>query len=387
MKRPLLVIVSIFGFLSSGAASAEEVLKYFAKMPGVISPLLEFTPTGELTAKQANKNNHYVARYDDTGRMSSLKYFKRTEPSSDSYFYAHEVRYTYEEGKRIRAYFDVDGQPKAMSRHYYRSDNVQKEEYILDGNKTTLHMYGIGGKRVEAGTGTYVFEGEFLEGRGLVQRLYRKDGTPGIIFNYLPFEVSLLTQDEHGFIHQILNFDETTGTVKMHDAAGFSEMRIMFDKYGNELGWDFRNVDGALVNRAKDIVDGGHARWIYDFEWIDRTLGQYKSYVERYYTADGAIFCKADIVCATKREFNERTNATRVEIWNESDGLVWDPDQQFAKLEFDYDKEGRRIETRLYGADAKLRTSGFARRIYNYADDGTQSVMSFDHLGNELDAK
>lgn len=384
MKRLTLIIVSVFMFWITGTAQAGETVRYFAKFPGVISPLLEFTPRGEVTEEQAKSLNHYVVRYDDHNRMTSMKYFNQQEASSDSYFYAHEVRYTYTHGKKVREYFDTTGEPMAMSRHYYRSANVQKEEYILEGNKTTLHMYGVDGERIEAGTGTYVFEGEKLEGRGLIQRLYRKDGSPGIIFEYLPFEVSLLTLDQYGFIHQILNFDDTTGKVKMHERAGFAEMRIMFDKYGNELGWDFRDVAGNKVNRSQEIVDGGHALWTYDFKWTNRRLGQYSGYTQTYFTADGKAFCRKKIVCSETYQFNKRDNVTLVEINGRSGELVVDPEQKFARLEIDYDEKGRRLENRYYGADAKLRKSGVAVRKWSYSSDGSQSVKSFDFTGREL---
>lgn len=384
MKRLPLVIATVFAFCCVNAAQAEGTIRYFAGVAGVISPLLEFSPKGALSAEKAKDLNHYVVRYDAQNRLSSLKYFKQSEASSDSYFYAHEVRYTYGEGRRTRSYFGTAGEPQAMSRHYYRSDNVQREEYILDGNKTTLHMYGLDGERVEAGTGTYVFEGEILEGRGLIQRLYRKDGSAGIIFNYLPFEVSLLTLDENGYIYQILNFDESTGAVIMHEAAGFAEMRIKFDEFGNELGWDIRDTAGNLVNRSKDMEDGGHAIWTYEFEWIDRSLGQYSGYIQRYFTADSVPFCKGGAVCAQKLQFNRRDNVTRIENWGPSDVLVLDPVEKVAKVEIEYDKQGRRLESRYYGADAKLRTVGVAVRRYSYDQHGAQVVLAYDHLENKV---
>lgn len=384
MKRLPLVLATVFAFCWVNTAQADETVRYFSGVAGVISPLLEFSPKGEVSAEKAKGINHYVVRYDAQNRLSSLKYFKQSEASSDSYFYAHEVRYTYGEGRRTRAYFGTAGEPQAMSRHYYRSANVQREEYILDGNKTTLHLYGVGGERVEAGTGTYVFEGELLEGRGLIQRLYRKDGSPGIIFNYLPFEVSLLTLDDNGYIYQILNFDAKTGKVKMHEAAGFAEMRIMFDEFGNEHGWDIRDTAGNLVNRSSDMEDGGHAIWTYEFDWIDRSLSQYSGHIQRYFTADGAPFCKGGVVCAQKKAFNHRDNITLIEYWGPSDVLVVDPVEKFAKVEFDYDKQGRRSESRYYGADAKLRTAGVAVRRYSYEQDGTQTVQAYDHLENKV---
>lgn len=397
MKRRLLVIVPLFMTLTGQSTLADDSVRYFTKFVGVISPLLEFSLSGEVTAEEASNHNHYVVKYDDEGRYASIKYFKTSGPSTDAYYNAHEVRYTFEQNRRLREYFDTDGKPMAMSRHYYRSANVQKEEYNLDGDVTRLHLYGVDGERVEAGTGTYVFEGQTLEGRGLIQRLYRKDGTPGIIFNYLPFEVSLLTLNRYGFIRQILNYDEETGQVVMNNRAGFAEMRIEFDQFGNELGWSFRDPQGGLVNRldydggmlngTSTMLDGGYARHVYEFDWTNRQLGQYLGYTMRFISANGSPICKQqNTVCAERYEFDEKENFVLAEKFGRGGEYVFDPSAGFARFEVDYDKLGRRTESRVFGADGKLRQTGVAKRTFSYSEDGTQSAQSYDHEGNPVEA-
>jgi hypothetical protein len=384
----MIKLVQLFFILTiacfTHTAVADENVRYFTKMPGVISPLLEFSPQGEIDLKQSRNYNHYQVHYDTKNRLSSIKYFNGTTPSTDSYFYTHEVRYTYMTGKKIREYFGVKGEVMAMERHYYRSSNVHREEYELNGSSTKLHLYDINGVRVAAGTGTFVFEGELIEGKGLIQRLYRENGTPSIIFDYLPFEVALLTLDENGFIHRILNFDEKLNKVIQHKAGGFAEMRIMFDQFGNELGWDFRDQAGNLVNRAADMVDGGHAKWTYEFQWTKREYGQYSSYIQRYFTADGEIFCKNKVICSEKYEFNSRENVILNEKRDRTEELVVDPDQGFAKFEIDYDEKGRRLIMRYYDASENLRKTQFATRKWSYKKDGTANEQSYNHLGVEI---
>ena len=381
MKILALIFMILSTLLPIDSAIASENVKYYTKMPGVISPLLEFSPRGEIRTEQSKEYNHYKVLYDSNNRLSSIKYFNGLNKSSDSYFNTHEVRYTYMAGKRIREYFGVNGEALAMSRHYYRSSNIHREEYELNGNKTKLFLYDVNGKRVAAGTGTYVFEGELINGKGLLQRLYRKNGSPGIIFKYLPFEVSLLTMDSNGFIHRILNFDEETGQVVQHEKSGFAEMRIMFDQYGNELGWDFRDSEGNLVNRASDMIDGGYAIQTYDFQWSKRELGQYTSYIQRYFTSDGEVFCKNRVICSEKYEFNASNNVTKNEKRGRTGELVVDPEVNFAKVEIDYDIALRKIEVRYYDASAELRKIGVAFRKWKYMEDGTGEEKMFDRFG------
>ena len=375
----------VMALLVTWQANSDD--RYFAALAGIISPMFEYHPRGEITAEGAKAMPHYRVGYDSENRLSSIRFFKYGRPSDDAYFYTHEVRYTYDAGKRVRSYYGADGQPKAMWRHYYQSENVQREEFTRSGNKVTLFLYGLDGERVEVGTGSYAFMADFGDPRGFVQTQVKRDNSANIIFNYLPFEVALMTVGEHGFLHQILNVAPDGGAVVVHTAAGFAEMRILFDAYGNELGWEFRDARGALANRAPTAVDPGYARWIYEFDWTNVPLGQYSSYIERYETADGIRFCQGGVKCISRRAFDPNFNITAVANFGPDGKLAQDPGAGFARFEADYDAVGHRIEARYFDPDNSLRKNAVAIRRYHYDLAGAQTIEELDDKGQPLPAQ
>jgi hypothetical protein len=381
MKVKILMLLGLLMNASTTLSADDLEPKYYAGLAGVITPLLEYRPRGLVDETAAPSMNHYKVLRDKKGRLVSIRYFEKQQPSDDAYFQTHEVRYEYTDNKRIRRYYGVDGKPKAMWRHYYQSENVQKEEYVRNGNTITLHMYGADGSRVEVGTGSFEFSAQYVDDRGFIQTQRTIDGAANVIFDYLPFERSLITKDANGFLFQILNIN-IENVVVMDERAGFAEMRILFDEHGNELGWDFRDVDSNLVDRAATVTDPGYAIWNYGFDWENRALGQFKSLTETYQTAAGERFCIGGVRCATTRYVTSARKISRVEVFGSDGALVWDPDFQYAQLEISYDDQDRRTEMRYLDAEGALRTTGIAVRKYVYTGaDMSPTVSDFDHKG------
>ncbi|NVJ99482.1 MAG: hypothetical protein HWE25_15120 [Alphaproteobacteria bacterium] len=377
--------LSFLLFALAPSAWADAEVRYFAGMAGVITPMMEYIPKGEIDADKAARIDHYRVAYDPEGRFSSIKYFSRGRPSSKAYFQTHEVRYSYTGNKRIREYFAEDGAPTPMWRHYYRSQNIQREVYTRVGDVVTLHMYGLDGERVTAGTESFEFRADHSDPRGFIQTQFKADGSPNVIFSYLPFETSVITRNEFGYLYQILQIDPETSEVINHPEAGFAEMRLIFDALGSENGWEFRNAAGDLVDRAATAVDPGYARWIYEFEWEDRALGRFRVLHERYETAAGEQFCSGGIICARQMGVDAHRNVTSSATFGVDGELVIDPDAGFAKVESAYDGRNRRTEQRFYASDGALRTEGVAVRRFVYGEGGAPVVTEFDHTGAKIE--
>lgn len=377
----LLLLLMLMGVPAHAHGHGQGEIRYFAGLAGVISPMLEYIPRGEVDANKAATIDHYRIVYDHEGRLSNIKYFKNGAPSEEAYFYAHEVRYSYEDGRRVRQYFGVDGAPDAMWRHYYRSENVHREVYTRDGSVVTLQMFGVDGDRVSVGTGSSEFQADLSHQDGFLQTQTKNDGSPNVIFEYLPFENALITRDDRGFLYQILHVDPAHGNVTVHPQAGFAEMRILFDDYGNEMGWEFRDDKGKLVNRGADVVDPGYARWLYELDWTDRSLGHFRALGERYETADGDPFCIGGVKCRVSRSMDERGNLISQATFGPDGTLVVDPDSGYAKVEIDYDDQNRRTEVRYLGAEGTFRQTGVAVRRYAYDAAGSVTTEELDYSG------
>lgn len=383
-KYTNIILITILSLTTISAQAYTENVRYFAKLAGVISPLLEYNPRGEISEQRAKTINHYEVIFDNEQRIESIKYFQLGKPSSNAYFRAHEVRYSYSPALRTRSYFDTSGKPTTMWRHYYQSGDIHIESYQLDGNKTTLTMFDTHGMAVGAGTNSWKFTAEQIDDKKFVQRQFKKDGSANWIFDYLPFEVSLITKNENGHLYQIIHLDNKTLKRAEHETAGFAEMRLNFDKYGNEMGWEFRDVNGDLTNRGKEASDPGYAVWQYDMKWRDREIGSIYSYIEHYKKADGSRFCKPSGVCSTQTSQDERGNWLGLKYLDDNQQLIVNPDSNYAQVTFDVDKNGIRQAIKFFSDDGKLRKEGVAITRYYYHSDGSETRRNFDYQNKEI---
>ena len=384
MAFVFLLVIVIAPSVLAASDSPSQAVRYYAKLAGVISPMLEYTPRGEVTAQRAKTLNHYQVTYNQQGRIAEIRYFQGENRSNSSYFGTHKVTYHYGKDQHSRSYFDVNVSPSAMSRHYYQGGDVHKKRYTYSGNTRLLKIYNRKEERIAVGTGSYEFSAENIDASRFVQRQFKIDGSANVIFDYLPFEVAIITKDANGHLYQIINIDASSLKRAVNSKAGFAEMRLEFDEHGNELGWDFRDEHGNLANRPADLIDGGYAKWQYQFNWINRELGLYHSFTESYQKADGSVYCKTGGVCSVVTYRDQWGNFTGWEYLDKHGKLINNPDDGFAKLVIERDNLGYRQATKYLNADGKLRSPGVAEQRYKRGKDGEEIEISFDAKGKKI---
>jgi hypothetical protein len=362
-----------------------NTIRYFAKLAGVISPMLEYTPRGEVNAQQAKTLNHYRVIYDEQGRFQEMRFYQGEKASSNSYFGAHRVTYKYDNNQHSRNYFDENDQPSIMWRHYYQGGDVHKEVYSRSGNTTELSIYNQFGEQIAVATDSYQFIAVSLDAKRFIQRQLKQDGSANIIFDYLPFEVSMITKDVNDHLYQIINLDPDTLKRSENAKAGFAEMRLNFDQYGNELGWGFRNEQGNLVNRPNAGVDGGYATWQYQMKWKNRALGLFNSFSEFYRKSDNTPFCKPSGVCSIVTYRDDWGNLLGWEYLDKNGELIVNPDDDYAKLLIERDSTGYRHSVKYFDANGLLRESGVAETRYHMDDNGKEIEIRFDAKGKKIE--
>ncbi|WP_100641567.1 hypothetical protein [Alteromonas facilis] len=375
---------SISQALANIAASDDEEVRYFTKIVGIISPFIDYTLVGEIDSSSTSALNHYKVSYDARGRVKTIAYFHGIHPSEDSYFYAHEVRYSYAKDIMSRRYFDMNGAPKAMWRHYYMGGDIHHEQFKQSQEHVELTLYSTAGEPVETGLNAYKFVKKEKDLAQFIQTQYDKNETPVVLTNYFPFETSLIVLDEKGYLNSIINLNPNTEKVENHAIAEFSHVAFDFDEFGNELGWTFLNTNGERVNRPSVIESPGYAEWTYEFEWKNRKIGTYHSFEMRYFEKDGKQYCPDNHVCVTRYETDSFGDYSAQSFHQVDGALVLNPDVGYAKVTIIRDGRGRRIESRYFGADGQLRTADVAVRRYEYKPDGSEIVVEYDANMNQI---
>ena len=360
---------------NSDKTASNVELHYYSKLAGIITPMLEYNPRGKINKKMSQGMKHYQVEYDQQKRLKRIRFYHGQWPSNDAYFYAHDVRYEYKPKQTIRRYFDIAGEPMGMWRHYYRGGEIHKEVYSHEGDETTLTIFDTKNEQIEVGTGSYTFKRKQINDDEFIQWQFKKDGSPNTIFDYLPFEVSKITKDQYGYLDRIIAVDPKTFKPRLHPNAGFAEMRIDFDRYGNEIGWHFKDQHGDLINRPAEGDDPGYAAWRYTFEWLNEKLGLFTKLTERYFGEDERRFCKESGVCEIVMTQDNDQNFTGQSFHNKEGQLIVDSGSKFARVTIDYNSKGQRKEMRYFNDKAKLRTEGVAVRRYQYDENGKESEV------------
>ena len=347
-----LLIFSVFAFqactpsTNDENASNQKKLRYFTKLTGIISPYLDYKPRGEITKQQTQTLSHYKVLYDEQNRIISLKYFKGDIPSNESYFFAHEVRYTYQSDITLRTYLDTDEKPKSMWRHYYFGDAIFQEKFFLDekGNKSKLILLDSLGNQVASGLGSFTYTFETLDDKTFIQKQFKQDGTPNVLTQYFPFEISKISTDDLGHLYAISNVNEE-GKLVMQETAGFAEVIFDFDQFGNEMAWRFYDTEKQLANRKPfQNMDYGYAQWVYTVDWKDQKLGLANSLYESYSDTNNEPIENNFGIYQTKYSLDEGDNIVSISYWNKSLEKHMHQLAGFHQLFIDYDETGNPVK-------------------------------------------
>lgn len=374
---------ALFALLLAACSPAKQMsdTKYFSEISGVISPFLDYNLYGLLSADEAKKINHYRVKYDDQGRVSAIAHFNRDKPSSNAYFRAHEVRYTYDDTVKTRSYFDENGAPTRMWRHYYQSQNVHKEVYKQDGKQTILQMFGTEGDRVSVGTEAYEFRSDRLSDDRYIQTQFKEDGSSASLMPSFLFETVVISVDEHGFLDAVTNWDSEMAQPVDHPVHNYARMQLSFDSYGNEIGWEYRKASGAMHIDADDQ----YARIVYKKDFYDQAKGLYRSYTSLTYDDQGELNCPGTPVCSTMVTRSYAGDISGQKYLNAEGNLVNHPASGHAEVQIDLDDQGRRLEMRYLMADGQLKPEGLAVRKFIYGPDGDTTIISLDASGAEIE--
>lgn len=362
-------LLAILVMWTSMTANAQDV-RYFSKLAGVISPFLEYNPRGEMTKEQAMNAVHYRVYYDDQNRFSRMDYYFGQHKSNQAYFYAHSVKYAYEGNKVIRTYYDQNLKPANLWRHIYMDSDIHKEVYETYGSKRILTLYNVEGEQVETGLGSYHYEGIQLDDKRILQSQYKKDGSTNILTNYFPTQHNVITTDENGYLEYVINVDPATLIEKEHPDTGYSRVLFDFDEFGNEVSWEFLDLNQQLVDRRPHMEDPGYARWLNDFTWVNRQLGIVNTMTKKLIKKDKKLHLMPAGVAMVKYSYNGNLYAVSAEYLNEQGKLI-ENESEIARVEIDRDKIGQRREIRFFDINGQLKQQGTAikRFIYDQKND------------------
>ncbi|MCR9248886.1 MAG: hypothetical protein NXI20_00625 [bacterium] len=347
----ILFVLLIVGIL--GCSGNEPSTLYYANMSGVVSPYLEYRLQGEITKTLADSiGRFYKVKLDEKDRLQEIQFFKRNQPSSDSYFKAHQVRYQYSNNETTRAYYDESGAKTIMWRHYYQGGNIHKEIYGLDenGRKLELILRDTSDIAVSSGSGVYQYTWQHIDQYKVLQTHHDSIGNSTIFRAEIPFERLFLKIEEKGFEHSLTRVNKNN-IPEEHPSEGYATLQLIFDEYGNEIGWSHHDTEMQLVNLQNEF---NHSKCLFEKEYFDQRLGMMKSFSERYFDNTGRRVQNSDSVHAIRYALNTHGDLKSIAYFNSELKPQNNLSNGFHKAEVQYDSIGNRIAILKYNSENQL---------------------------------
>ncbi|MEP1035539.1 hypothetical protein [Ekhidna sp.] len=342
--RIILMMLFIFQLSCQKNSHETNEIRYFSQLTGIISPYFDYQPRGEINRSEASNMNHYRVIYDTENKISELSYYKGENKSNESYFRTHTVKYNYRDKKLERTYYNLEGEKAFMWRHYYMGGPIHKEVFALsnDGRKASLIFEDTVGNQAVTTLGTALITWETLNERTFIQAQFKLDGSPNLLTEYFPFYKSRITANKRNHLLLIENVNED-GLLSMSDSAGYARVKFVFDEFGNEMSWEFQDVDGNLVNRVPfRKMDHGYAKWTYQKYWKNRMLGLVDSVSEKYFGANSNPIENNFSIHETFYKMTKGGDLKSIEYYGQNKEPRMHPQQGFFRMSFQYDSKGKR---------------------------------------------
>ena len=339
---------SVSAFAPEGSKENQKAIKhsYFVGMAGVTSPFLEYHPILPIEKDDLAKTNYYQVTTGKDGQLLEMRYFERGMPSNQSYFGTHKVSYISNSPNEYeRRYFDKENNPASMWRHYYQGGEIHIERYKINEQKSQVTLFNIKNEPVESEIGSHLFIAKHLSKRKFVQTQYKLDKSPNKFRNAMPFMATLINLDERGFLDKVSNIDLPSIIPVENKDVGYASLKVHFDEYGFETGWDYLDANGNLTNDKSESLD--IARWSYYRKWTDRKLGKFNYMWVQVYDYTGTSTQHPNGAATIRYQKDDLGRFVEAAYLNEKGQLFQPSEVGFAKREFTYNDDGTRVEIRF----------------------------------------
>ena len=333
-------------------ADDKQSYEYYAGMSGVISPFLEYHPVLPVTAQQAEGIRHYRVKRDGSRRLLEIAWFDKKTKANNSYFDTHKVTYQYSENGHSRRYFDAEGKPANMWRHYYQGGEIHHEKYSYSSKVREVTLHNANGQAIESTIGAHKFRAQTLDDRRYLQTQVNLAGKRIPFRNAMPFMAVTVSVDGDGYLDKVTNVDEQTLQPKVHSNAGYASLKVNFDENGLELGWEYQDATGSLVNLpSTDPDEPGAALTVWFKKWRNQSLNQWSDVWARYYDKTGAVVADKRGVYLMHLQKDSDNRLTDIRYLDKQGKLMFVESEGFARKQYVYKDDGGKPVEHLFDAN------------------------------------
>jgi hypothetical protein len=162
----------------------------------------------------------------------------------------------------------------------------------------------------------------------------------------MPNEATLINVDDLGFLDKVVNVNPITLSPVHNEVSGFTTLKVNFDEFGVETGWDYLDEKGNLLNQPSSTDEYGIAKWAYFRQWENRKKGLFKKMWIQVYDQTGASIVHPNGASSVRYTMDERNRYREVSFLDANGQLYQSTNDGFARRAFVYGDDGQRIETK-----------------------------------------
>ncbi len=255
LKKSLLFLIAAFTLSAAIISCAPKTSEKTVESNVKYYRHLQFSETSydlekglrELTAEEAQTINNYQFTYDESGRLTEIKYGRGDVMLSyGSMRGAAKITYTYSGNKQIKHFFNEKGEQ-------IDSQGAYAAEYTLndDGTRAALAFFDKEGNTVENRNNINRYTWKTLPD-GLLQEIRYNLANESVVMNpFCPFYELRFKYDEKGFTTRMMNFEADTMyncTAENCGDIGVSYFEFKNSPQGEVLSFSVHNTVGQLSN-------------------------------------------------------------------------------------------------------------------------------------------
>ncbi|RDY59400.1 hypothetical protein [Flagellimonas nanhaiensis] len=353
-----------------------NIIEYYSTLPLRESPYADFRGVVRLTKEEVRERNHYEFAYDQDFRLLRVSFklgdtLVNPNHTANYFFTSPQQRFTYEDNKEIRTFFDRFG-------NQVEQRNAYKEIYLKDdlGRYTSLYFEDEAGNRIENSWGIYEYTWKLENDGSVIENRVDQEGNPVSLRPGFEFYKIRLCYNQNGLLALMQNVDDEGSLVENN--SGVAQDKLHFDKLGRWYGWTVLDAQHNVKRgNGPNVAKGINSTDQFGYE---RSI--------RYEDVDGTPIQNSYGFWGSKRFYDKRGNYAYTQFLDKDGNPGINENAGYSIAKYTWNASGKnRTRVDLLGLDNEPvlhKTRGYASIKQEYNGDGNLIKTSYLGLKGEL---
>jgi len=356
------VILTVLLFSLCTHANDHYRTEYYRALPFKETPYPKLRGVYQMSAEEAETNNHYAFYFDKQNRLSKVTFgIGNTLKNPEDYWYtepdalmAPVTTISFEENRETHHFFNVNGMP------VYVGDVFKQVFYYDKKVRTRMEFQDRAGEVVNNQNNVSYYTWTTLENGDVIENRYNTEGELQPTRPRFEYETVKLSFNSDGLLALIQNIDPKTQQLRT-DSTGAAQNSFLYNEFGNFIKWVVMNEKGEAVIGTSGVA------------YENQFYQQAKLTHAYFYDGDGKRLALPWGPYSRKQEYDNHGNSV-ADIFLDIDDKIVVSEYGIAQINRKYIKNGQYLDTTEYldssGKLAMFSLRGYAKIKYLYNANG-----------------